>query len=66
MFWNNLSETERDIYAGLIRKTAPWVTWRSQDPETRGPEPYIPTDQDWMEMDRLAAKGWKVPEQLRT
>lgn len=59
MFWENLSGGEQTEYAILLKKTSKWIAWISTEPKKRTePEPPIPSDQEWIEMDRIAFKGW--------
>ena len=59
MFWENLTEEEANDYGILLKKTSIWIAWINTKPEDRiGPEPNIPTDEDWLYMDKIQSKGW--------
>ena len=58
MFWGKLTLAERDEFILLLRKTSLWISWVSTKPTLRGPEPPIPSNEEWIRHDVLSTQGW--------
>jgi hypothetical protein len=60
MFWNNLSQHEQDKYYYLIKLSEPYLAWGALSNTKRAliPQPTCPSDQQFLQMELLAMKGW--------
>ena len=67
MFWKKLTEQENVRYRELSFKITPWLAWASLS-KTKRPlviEPYKPSDQELMEVEFIAMKGWGMIDAQR-
>lgn len=60
MFWGNLTKEEAEHYFELLKIIKTWVAWANTKPKARGPEPRKPTDQELIDYELLAMKGWEM------
>jgi hypothetical protein len=60
MFWNNLSQSEQDEYYYLLQFSAPYLEWCALSNTKRAliAQPTCPSNQQFIQMELLAMKGW--------
>ena len=60
LFWNRFDDAQAKEYRLLTNKINPWLAWCATKSEERGPEPPMPTDQEFIRHELLAMIGWGV------
>ena len=62
IFWENLTNTESARYIDLSRLVGKYVAWCALKKKEREvtSKPYEPSDQEFLEFELLAMKGWKM------